>query len=675
MESSVVQLQPAGNVDRIGTQFVAHTGAPWLRLRLDKGVPAGRWIRLTYRGSYFDPLVRPIVRFITDDGSHDVLAAAPLFGRTHWTGRVPDGTRDILISPVDRRGPFGFEVEAYQPVSWAALVAAAWANDRRRTLEAIGAFCVGRRGEAQRLLAAAVRSVDLGRYHEWRQVRRRALDQNGLDAPRSDWSKGPHVHYVVGCGPYDAAAIEVLHGSLARQPYDRWSLALVAPDPTALADALGPPLAQQMRVYGAEAPLGALIANLDDDDLVCVIMPGDRLPPETSAIVAEQAIARPDAAAFYGDEDAIDTTGRHAAPRLKPDWSPTFEATAGYVGGPLFVRRRLLAQCPATRWGTLAAEGEFSGLLCSLPAIDIVHVRRVLLSRPTASNLTVTPRPAPAAAPLLARPARVTIVIPNKDQPGLLTTCLQGLRQTAGPDRIELVIVDNGSTDPETLQLYEKATARDTVRVCRRPGPFNFAFLCNEGAKEAQAPILVFLNNDIEVTDGNWLDRLLPWTVRSDVGAVGARLLYPARRLQHGGIVLGLAGTTGHVDRGVADSNPGYLRRQAVPHEVAAVTAACLAVEKHKFDAVGGFDAEHLPIELNDVDLCLRLAGRGWRTIIEPGSVLIHHESASRGAWRTQHAKYAGEHAAFRARWREMMRDDPYFHPALTLDTIRTALG
>jgi GT2 family glycosyltransferase len=675
MESSVVQLQPAGDVDRIGKQFVAHTGAPWLRLCFGKGVPAGRWIRLTYRGSYFDPLVRPIVRFITDDESHDVLAAAPLFGRAHWTGRVPDRTRDILISPVDGPGPFGFEVETCQPVSWAALVVAAAANDRRRTLEAIGAFCIGRRGEAQRLLGAAVRSVALARYHEWRRARRRSLDQSGLDAPRADWSKGPHQRFVVGCDPADAVAIRVLHDSLAQQPYDRWSLALIAPDPAALANAIDPSLARQTRLIGADAPVDAVIDDLDDGDLVCALSPTDRLPPECCAIVAEHAIARQDAAAFYGDEDAIDATGRHTAPRLKPDWSPVFEAAAGYVGGPLFVRRRLVRQSPMARSGELVAQGSVGRLLGSLPASHIVHVKRVLLSRTAPLARNRPPGPAPSVSPVLTRYPRATVVIPNKDQPDLLTTCLRGLRQTAGADCVEIVIVDNGSTDPETLRLYEKTMARDSVRLCHRPGPFNFAFLCNEGAKAAQAPLLVFLNNDIEVTDGGWLDRLLPWTARPDIGAVGVRLLYPSRRLQHGGIVLGLAGTTGHVDRGVAGDDPGYLCRRTSPHEVAAVTAACLAVEKRKFDTIGGFDADHLPVELNDVDLCLRLARHGWRTIMEPGCVLIHHESASRGSWRTQRAKYANEHAAFRARWHEMLRDDPYFHPALTLDTVRTALG
>jgi GT2 family glycosyltransferase len=175
--------------------------------------------------------------------------------------------------------------------------------------------------------------------------------------------------------------------------------------------------------------------------------------------------------------------------------------------------------------------------------------------------------------------------------------------------------------------------------------------------------------------DRDWLRPLLAWAAQTDVGAAGAKLLYPTRRLQHGGVVLGLAGTTGHLDRGANENDSGYLGRRTVPHEVAAVTAACMAVEKAKFDAVGGFDAVELPVELNDIDLCLRLMARGWRTILEPRSVLVHHESASRGSWTAQRAKYAREHTVFRARWQHVLRDDPYFHPALSLESLRTALG
>jgi GT2 family glycosyltransferase len=211
------------------------------------------------------------------------------------------------------------------------------------------------------------------------------------------------------------------------------------------------------------------------------------------------------------------------------------------------------------------------------------------------------------------------------------------------------------------------------VSVVAAPGPFNFSTLCNRGAELAQGRVLVFLNNDTEAMRPDWLANLMSWALRPDVGAVGAKLLYPSGRLQHAGLVLGLGGYAAHIDIGREGAYKGYLDRLRVPHEVSAVTGACLAVEKSKFDAIGGFDAERFPVELGDIDLCLRLAQRGWKTVFTPDAVLKHHESATRG--RSNVAKrYAKERQHFRASWKDAVLDDPCFHPALSLTARRTSL-
>ncbi len=171
----------------------------------------------------------------------------------------------------------------------------------------------------------------------------------------------------------------------------------------------------------------------------------------------------------------------------------------------------------------------------------------------------------------------------------------------------------------------------------------------------------------------DWLANLMGWAMRPDVGAVGARLLYPSGRLQHAGLVLGLGGYAAHIDVGSEAAYKGYLDRLRVPHEVSAVTGACLAVEKSKFDAIGGFDAERYPIELGDIDLCLRLAQRGWKTVFTPDAVLTHHESATRGRSNVAE-RYAKERQHFLASWKDAVLDDPCFHPALSLTARRTSL-
>ena len=160
-----------------------------------------------------------------------------------------------------------------------------------------------------------------------------------------------------------------------------------------------------------------------------------------------------------------------------------------------------------------------------------------------------------------------------------------------------------------------------------------------------------------------------------DIGAVGAKLFFPDGGVQHIDLVLGLQGAAGAPDRGVDAKWPGWLGRDLVAHEASAVTAACLAVSREKFDAIGGFD-EAFVIELNDVDLCLRLAARGWRCVTEPAATLLHREGASRGGASLQRlSKHAGERQLFNDRWFDLARDDPFFHPGLSLERLRTSLG
>ncbi len=681
-ELRAVQLVPGENVRREGNRFVALTREPWLEMRFTDGLPAGRWISLTYRSSYFDVLVRPLLRFVMPDGTHDQAIPAALFGRAEWVGRVPEGTRRILISPVDSDGAFGFEIEGCRQLSAATLLTKAWSLAPRLTLEAVGSHCIGRRQTAHRLLHRALGWMPLEKYHEWRGKRLRDLDLAGLDAPRADWSAGSHIRIAVAVTGPPVDGVRDLLGQLEQQPYPSWSLALLPLDAMSLPAGLEPHIASgRLVLLDPRRPATALLEGLPDEVLVGTIRIGDSLPRYALATLAEWAMRQPAKSVFYADDDTVDPRGRHGDPRLKPDWSPTFEAARHYVGAPLFVRGRWLVQHDPPSLDDVVRKDGLNVLLAAAAKTDVEHIRRVMLTRPAPSlcggpaRPTVDGIPAPAGGGAEAAKSGVTIIIPNRDQPRLLEACMRGLGRTAGAVPYEVIIVDNGSVEAGTRRLYNSLQADNRVTVIDRPGPFNFARMCNDAAGQARMPILLFLNNDIEMVDSGWLEPLLSWASRPDIGAVGAKLLYPSGGLQHGGVVVGLAGSTAHVDRGAGKDDPGYLQRLGSTHEVSAVTGACLAVERAKFNAVGGFDAQNLPVELNDIDMCLRLEERGWRTIFTPQSVLIHHESASRGTSTAHSQKYERERAVFRDRWSGRLRDDPYFHPALSLVSIRTALG
>jgi GT2 family glycosyltransferase len=257
--------------------------------------------------------------------------------------------------------------------------------------------------------------------------------------------------------------------------------------------------------------------------------------------------------------------------------------------------------------------------------------------------------------------AFVSVVIPFRDQPRFLRTCVDSIRVTTRDDRVELVLIDNGSTDPETQTLVEMLEAAQDVQVLRDARPFNWAALNNAGALLARGNVLLFLNNDIEARRAGWLGALSAHAQRPDVGAVGARLLYPDGRVQHCGVVVGMGGAAGHPLVGLPAEEPGYLGLATVTRECAAVTGACLATRRAVFDELDGFD-ETLGVDLNDIDFCLRAGTRGYRTVFEPAAELTHHESPSRGT-----AGGVGDIVRFVERWREYItQGDRYFNHHLT---------
>jgi GT2 family glycosyltransferase len=247
---------------------------------------------------------------------------------------------------------------------------------------------------------------------------------------------------------------------------------------------------------------------------------------------------------------------------------------------------------------------------------------------------TAPPRPdCEAVVPLRLEPmrpaGRVSLIIPFRDRPELLRDCLRGLRLGTYHD-YEVVLVDNGSSEPRLLRLLDRLEGRRRYRVVRRPGAFNFSLLCNAGARRARGNWLLFLNNDTCVLTPDWIEQMLCVAAQPGVGAVGATLLYPDGTLQHAGLFRRTDGVWDHLGRslpGDASGERGELRQvRAVP----AVSAACLLIRRDLFFELGGFD-EARPVTHNDIDLCRRVRARGLLVAVTPHARLLHYESLSRG--------------------------------------------
>lgn len=366
---------------------------------------------------------------------------------------------------------------------------------------------------------------------------------------------------------------------------------------------------------------------------------------------------------IYADDDLIDERDIAHTPHFKPDWNEELFRHHDYLTGACILRATradLLACASAEDWmASLTERIAEEGAPVHLPRM--LHRR---CSRP----LPVIPA-APAVEDRDLPP--VSIIVPTRNRVDLLRTCLDGVAETAYPD-IEVIIVDNDSDDPETLAYLNGLNAA-RHKIIRQSGAFNFSAINNRAAKEARGHLLCLLNNDIEITDPDWLRIMAVQAQREEVGAVGARLLYPDGRIQHAGVVLGMGNAAGHAHKLLQPDEEGYFHRHSLPQFATAVTAACLVVEKEKYMAVGGLNEVDFAVAFNDVDFCLRLNQRGWQSFYEPRATLIHHESLSRGFDRDSVGaqRFEQEVAAWQKIWGDEKRGDPYHHPALSCATER----
>jgi GT2 family glycosyltransferase len=231
-------------------------------------------------------------------------------------------------------------------------------------------------------------------------------------------------------------------------------------------------------------------------------------------------------------------------------------------------------------------------------------------------------------------------------------------------------VIDNGSTDAASLATFARWAEREPrVKILRIDEPFNFSRLNNLAVKVARGELLVFLNNDTEVITADWLEAMAEQAIRPQIGAVGATLLFPNDTIQHAGVIVGIAGLAGHGHKNFPFGSDGHYMMLRAINNYSAVTAACMMVQRAKFERVGGFD-ENLAVAYNDVDLCLALRAVGYRNVSLPHALLYHFESKSRGPDidETRGKRLREEAAIVRARWRIGEIDDPYYNPNLTLE-------
>ena len=266
----------------------------------------------------------------------------------------------------------------------------------------------------------------------------------------------------------------------------------------------------------------------------------------------------------------------------------------------------------------------------------------------------------------LAEAKPISIVIPMRDRVELLERCVESITRETSYAPYEIVIVDNDSQTEEARRFLSTTKHR----VLPYGGPFNFSAMNNLAAEQTDSPWLLFLNNDTEVINGDWLTIMAEHIQRPEVGAVGPRLLYPDETVQHGGVVVGVGGIAEHAFRGFPAEAPGVCRQLQVTRNYSAVTGACLLTRRDVFNKVHGFDEERLPVTFSDVDLCLKIRRAGYLIVYTPFARLYHHESGTRR--RTVEPMETG---VMRERWAAVLDDDPYYNPNLSRERADFSLG
>lgn len=446
---------------------------------------------------------------------------------------------------------------------------------------------------------------------------------------------------------------------------------------------------------------GELVALLDHDDV---------LAEHALYWIAAELEKHPDADVIYSDSDLIDDSGERFAPYFKSDFNLELMLGHNMVSHLGVYRRALVERVGGMRVGlegsqdydlllrTFAASKP--GRVRHIPAV-LYHWRRsddapsysvtsldrciraahraivdFLRDRGVAADVV----PAPQARQFhrviyrLPDPApKVSVIIPTRQHADLLGPCIDGLINRTDYPSLEIVIVDNGSDDPQTLALLGELAKRPAIRIIPYPGPFNFSAINNRAVAASDGLVLALLNNDIEIMHPEWLREMVARALQPDVGAVGAKLLYPTGTIQHVGVVTGLGADriAGHPYTEAPRDTGGSFGDLLLAREVSAVTAACMVVRRSVFVEAGGFDEANLPVAYNDVDLCLRLRERGYRNILTPFAELVHRGSASRGTDDTpaQRDRLRGEIDYMRRRWGDTLLHDPYFSANFSLDS------
>jgi GT2 family glycosyltransferase len=666
------ELVPKANLVIREGVFIGTTDNPQFEIRCGQSCHPG-WIEIDIGIEMDAPLIEPVlyVEHAPQWQTFSTLRLAERDGRFMAVGLITGPILSLRLDPSDTAGAFAISGFSLKQIRLGRAIRHAWRRDRAATRRALSPRRETLAASLDYALSEILVNPPLDPYQTWirrfETPARLALDDARRNAMR--WPKKPALAVLVTFDPDSGALLEDTLASLADQAYPQWTLDIVSPREATTrereaATAVVPDAAFHVRLEtAAMGRQGCHIVHIDA---------GDRMSPLALFRLAAEIFARRGLGTdvIYPDEDHL-IQGQRSQPLFKPDWDPDFQASSGYLGSFIAIKQdRVLDAFAALK--NPAHEPKWMDVMAAALSLTapsaVLHIPEVLNHRHLAPEATAAV-PRAVTVPAEGWP-HVTLIIPTRDSADLLRPGIASLLEKTDYPSFDIIIVDNGSTQPDTKAYFAEIFADARVRVLDAPGPFNFSRLNNLAAAAATGSVLGLVNNDVVAIQPEWLKAMVAEAARPEIGAVGAKLVYPSGHVQHAGMALGVGFITAHPQKFRAGSEPGYMGTLRTKRRVSAVTAACLIVERRKFHEVGGLDDVHLQIAFNDVDFCLKLSAAGYHNLFVPGATLIHLESATRGLDMTgeKAARFAQEAEVVIKRWGNQITADPYYNLNLTKD-------
>lgn len=643
----------------------------------------------------------PAVRLLAKASQYRLLTAAPL---TEAVQRFGNPQTDPVIRHYFERTWKEFRIEVARCIFGFLPITDALGGPE----DAVGLLKEVLRDDPDhrdaKTLLESVRHLVEADYQTW--IRNHALNEidGELLAERMllKWPYQPVFHLIAWMWPEDQALLADTLDNLSQQLYPNWRLTVVSPI------AMPDPMFAEINVLrwiqaAPEHRLTALNQAVSEveADWFAFVPAGFRMEPQALVRLGNYVHLKPQWTLIYTDDDQMGPEGTRHSPRFKPEMNLDMLRSTYYMG-PAFASRKALGKQPAFQIGgaeaydlalrLLDAHGEagighISDVLCHLPegfsdtidAPGLEALSRHLSRRGIAGEAMPGYLPGTyRVAYRHATSASVTIVIPNKDKPEFLVPCVESLFAKTDYPAFDLIIVDNGSTDPDVFEFYRRLQEErgQQVAILDYPHPFNYSAICNTAARQAKGEYILFLNNDTAVLHPEWLARMMAHAQRPEVGIVGARLVFPETgRLQHAGVIVGHDGVADHHFLGALElSDPGYMGRAQIEQNYSAVTGACQLVRKSLYETVGGQDDVDLPVSYNDIDLCLKVIAQGYKVVWTPFATLVHHGSVTQKGEEIDLERAAKRHVRFKAerekmleRWLPVLANDPAYNQNLSL--------